>query len=249
MHAPLDHAAFEELPGPVDRGILILCDHASNHIPAQYSALGLSPYDLGRHIAYDIGVDGVTRRLAQRLGAPALLGRFSRLLVDPNRGLDDPTLIMRLSEGTLVPGNARLSEADVGQRIANFYLPYDQAIARWLDAMSASGTPPMVFSIHSFTPVYKGVRRPWDVGILWDRDDRLARPLLDGLGVDPTLVVGDNEPYSGALEGDTLWRHATRRGLSNALVEIRHDLISDDEGIEAWANRLTELLEPIVGSA
>lgn len=249
MHAPLDHAAYEELPGPVDRGLLILCDHASNHIPAQYSELGLSPHDRGRHIAYDIGVEGVTRLLARQLGAPALLGRFSRLLVDPNRGIDDPTLIMRLSEGTLIPGNARLTPDDVQQRIADFYLPYDQAIGRWLDAMTASDTPPVVFSVHSFTPVYKGIRRPWDVGILWDRDDRLARPLLDGLCADATLVVGDNEPYTGALEGDTLWRHATRRGLANALVEIRHDLISDDEGIRDWADRLTRLLEPIVGPA
>ncbi len=236
----------DRIEGPDDRGLLILCDHASNRLPARYGTLGLPQSELDRHIGYDIGVAPITRALARRLGAPALLTRFSRLLIDPNRGIDDPTLVMRLSEGTVIPGNATVSPDEIRHRIDSYYAPYDRAIGSTLDRMIASGTPPAVFSVHSFTPVYKGVERPWDVGILWDRDDRLSGPLLAALRADAALVVGDNEPYAGSLEGDTLYRHATRLGLPNALIEVRQDLIADHIGVGAWVDRLAAILTDIL---
>jgi predicted N-formylglutamate amidohydrolase len=181
---------------------------------------------------------------------PAVLSHFSRLLIDPNRGLDDPTLIMRLSDGAVVPGNARIDAAERARRVARFYRPYDEAVHASIEAAMASGRVPMILSIHSFTPRWKGTARPWHAGILWDADPRLARPLIEGLARDPRIVVGDNEPYHGALKGDTLYRHATRRGLAHALVEIRQDLIADADGVAAWADRLAGVLAELeVGSA
>jgi predicted N-formylglutamate amidohydrolase len=187
----------------------------------------------------------VTRGLARRLGAPAILTRFSRLVIDPNRGRDDPTLVMRLSDGAVVPGNARLDQPEIARRIARFYDPYDAAIGAAIGRALQAGQPPVVVTVHSFTPVWRGRQRPWHVGILWDADDRFARPLLDGLSAEPGLVVGDNEPYDGALAGDTVDRHATGRGLANALIEIRQDLIASDEGAEEWAERFALLLRPL----
>src|SRR4051794_7968820 len=236
----------EVVPGSVQSGILILCDHASNAVPPDLSDLGLPESEFGRHIAYDIGAAAVTRSLARRLGAPAILTRFSRLVIDPNRGRDDPTLVMRLSDGAVVPGNAGVDEAEVAQRVARFYDPYDAAIAAAIDRATAAGTPPAIVCVHSFTPSWRGTPRPWHVGILWDADDRLARPLLEGLAAELGLVVGDNEPYDGALAGDTVDRHGTRLGLSNALIEVRQDLIGDAAGARAWGERLARVLRPLL---
>jgi predicted N-formylglutamate amidohydrolase len=236
----------EEIAGRVESGALILCDHASNAVPPELGELGLTPEQFERHIAYDIGAAAVTRELARLLDAPAVLTRFSRLVIDPNRGRDDPTLVMRLSDGAVVPGNARVDEAEVAQRVARFYDPYDAAIAAAIDRATAAGTPPAIVCVHSFTPSWRGTPRPWHVGILWDADDRLARPLLEGLAAEPGLVVGDNEPYDGALAGDTVDRHATRLGLTNALIEIRQDLIADAEGQRAWAERFARFLRPLL---
>lgn len=242
--------AYEVIAGRVDAGLILICDHASNHVPPEYASLGLPPSEFERHIAYDIGAAALTRALAARFGAPAVLSHFSRLLIDPNRGLDDPTLIMRLSDGAVVPGNARIDAAERARRIARFYQPYDDAVNAAIEAGMASGRMPMILSIHSFTAHWKGRARPWHAGVLWDADPRLARPLIDGLARDPAIVVGDNEPYHGALKGDTLYRHATRRGLAHALVEIRQDLIGDSAGVEAWAERLGAVLAALeIGSA
>jgi predicted N-formylglutamate amidohydrolase len=224
---------------------LILCDHASNAVPPDLGDLGLSPAEFQRHIAYDIGAAAVTRLLAHRLGAPAILTRFSRLIIDPNRGRDDPTLVMRLSDGAVVPGNAKVDEAEIAARIERFYDPYDAAITAHIHRALAAGHPPVIVTVHSFTPNWRGWPRPWHVGILWDADERFARPLLDGLSAEEGLVVGDNEPYDGALAGDTIDRHATVRGLANALIEIRQDLIASDEGAEEWAERFARLLKPL----
>ena len=232
----------EEIAGDPATGILLLCDHASNALPAAYGTLGLPPAELARHIGWDIGAAAVTRGLARRLGAPAVMTTFSRLLIDPNRGEDDPTLVMRLSDGAVVPANADHSPAERAARLDGFHRPYHAAIAARLDAFAAAGVVPMIVSMHSFTPAWKGRPRPWQVGILWDRDPRLAVPLIAALAADPALVVGDNEPYDGALRGDTLHRHGTERGLAHALVEIRQDLIADAAGAEAWADRLAPIL-------
>jgi predicted N-formylglutamate amidohydrolase len=243
-------AAFEVITGRVDAGLILICDHASSHVPPEYAALGLPASEFERHIAYDIGAAALTRALAARFGVPAVLSHFSRLLIDPNRGLDDPTLIMRLSDGAVVPGNARIDAAERARRIDRFYKPYDDAVNAAIEAGMASGRLPMILSIHSFTAHWKGIARPWHAGILWDADPRLARPLIEGLARDLAIVVGDNEPYHGALKGDTLYRHATRRGLAHALVEIRQDLIGDSAGVEAWAARLASVLSALeVGAA
>ena len=243
-------AVFEILPGDAGAGLILLCDHASSHVPADYDSLGLPPSEFERHIAYDIGAEALTRALAARFGVPAVLSHFSRLLIDPNRGLDDPTLIMRLSDGAVIPRNARIDGEERERRIARFYQPYDDAVNRTIEAGMETGRIPMILSIHSFTPLWKGRPRPWHAGILWDADPRLARPLIEGLARDPAIVVGDNEPYHGALKGDTLYRHATRRGLAHALVEIRQDLIADPAGVAEWADRLAGVLTDLkVGEA
>ncbi len=241
----LEPCPVEVVAGAVESGVLILCDHASNAVPPDLGDLGLPEAEFRRHIAYDIGAAAVTRSLSRRLGAPAILTRFSRLIIDPNRGRDDPTLVMRLSDGAVIPGNAGVDEAEVQRRIARFYDPYDAAVSAAIHRALAAGHPPVVVTVHSFTPIWRGWPRPWHVGILWDADSRFARPLLQGLSAEDGLVVGDNEPYDGALAGDTVDRHATVRGLANALIEIRQDLIAADEGAEEWAERFARLLGPL----
>jgi predicted N-formylglutamate amidohydrolase len=240
-----EHDSYRILGGRTDAGLILLCDHAGKAIPPGYGTLGLPPEQLERHIAYDIGAAQVTTRLAAALDVPAVLTRYSRLLIDPNRGADDPTLIMRLSDGAVIPGNKRLDEAERERRTRLYYAPYHRAIDAAIDQCHASGVPPMLLSIHSFTESWKETPRPWHVGVLWDRDLRLAKPLLEGLYAEGDLIVGDNEPYSGQLEGDCLWQHATCRGLVNALIEIRQDLIRDAAGQEAWARRLSGLVGTI----
>jgi predicted N-formylglutamate amidohydrolase len=199
-----------------------------------------------RHIAYDIGVEPVVRGLCARLRAPAVLAGFSRLLIDPNRGLDDPTLIMQVSDGAIVPGNVGLDGQERERRIALYYRPYHAAIDGLLDEAMASGRAPVILSVHSFTPSWRGVDRPWHGGVLWKRDGRFARPLIERLRREAGLWIGDNEPYSGGLEGDTLDVHATARGLADALIEIRQDLVSDAAGVAEWIERLAVMLADII---
>ncbi len=241
------HAAFVRLDGDVRSGGLLVCDHASNAFPAGYGGLGLPADQLERHIAYDIGAAAVTRGLSARLGMPALLSGFSRLLIDPNRGPDDPTLVMRVSDGAVVPGNATIGDAEILRRITRYYEPYHAAIDAAIDAAMAAGHPPFLLSIHSFTEAWKGRPRPWHATVLWDRDPRLPVPLIEALRQEDGLVIGENESYSGELKGDTLYRHGTHRGLAHGLIEIRQDLIRDREGQEAWAARLERVLRSITG--
>ena len=235
----------ETIEGSSESGLLLLCDHASNALPADYGTLGLPPAQLARHIGYDIGAAAVTRRLAARLGAPALLTTFSRLLIDPNRGLDDPTLVMRLSDGAIVPGNARIGADEIAHRIDRYWRPYRDAVGRALEGMSTAGSTPVVISVHSFTPAWKGVPRPWEIGVLWDSDSRLALPLIEALR-GAGFCVGDNEPYDGALAGDTLDEEVTRRGIAGLLIEARQDLISDEAAACAFADRLAAVLAPVI---
>ncbi len=248
------HEGFEpveEIRGSAKAGAVILCDHASNAVPPAYGALGLPASDFERHIAYDIGAAWLARRLAKLLDAPAALSTFSRLLIDPNRGADDPTLVMRLSDGAIVPGNARIDAAEVTRRRDRYWRPYRETCARIIEAMSAAGREPVVISIHSFTPAWRGKPRPWKVGVLWDKDPRLPEPLLAALSRENDLqpadqLVGDNEPYDGALAGDTIDDVATSRGLANALIELRQDLIATREAAEDWAERLARIIAPIL---
>jgi predicted N-formylglutamate amidohydrolase len=239
--------SFCVLPGRSDVGLVLICDHASNAIPEPYGTLGLPPDQLRRHIAYDIGAGEMVRRLSAELGAPAILSRFSRLLIDPNRGRDDPTLIMRLSDGAVIPGNRKLDAAEREKRLRLFYDPYHAAIDAVIDHCLAASVQPKLLSVHSFTESWKEHARPWHASVLWGPDARLARPLLEAFYAEGDLIVGENEPYEGQLIGDCLWQHGAQRGLANAIVEIRQDLIRDAEAQAAWGKRLCRIVEKILG--
>jgi predicted N-formylglutamate amidohydrolase len=243
LRAPFE--PVERIEGREDAGVLFICDHAANALPDAYGTLGLSARDLQRHIAFDIGAAFVTRRLAANFNAPAVLSRFSRLLIDANRGLDDPTLVMRLSDGKIIPGNARVTEPEFERRAEVFWRPYRQAISGEIEAMAEKGPVPAIVSIHSFTPSWREKRRPWEVGILWDSDPRLALPLIAALR-ENGFTVGDNEPYDGALKGDTLDEEVTARGLAGLLIEIRQDLIASEGAAHAFADRLAGILRPVL---
>jgi predicted N-formylglutamate amidohydrolase len=238
--------SYEIVAGDITSGAIVIADHASSVMPPEFAHLGMPAHELQRHIAYDIGVEWLTRAMAARLGAPAVLSRFSRLLIDPNRGDDDPTLVMRLSDGAVVPGNARIGEADVRQRMERFSLPYHAAVASVIDTMNGAGMIPAVISIHSFTPWMKGIDRPWHVGVLWDSDPRLAVPLIELLRSDTTIITGNNEPYDGALQGDSMSRHCIRRGIAHVLIEVRQDLIAVEADAIRWGERLASDLIPLL---
>lgn len=240
-----DEESYRVLPGRADRGLLILCDHACNALPAEYGTLGLAPEQLERHIAYDIGAAALVEQLSAELEAPALLTKFSRLLIDPNRGDDDPTLIMRLSDGAVIPGNRHLSAEEREKRTRLYYTPYHRAIDAAIDRCILAGTPPVLLSIHSFTESWKEVPRPWHVGVLWDEDARLAAPLLSHFAAEGDLVVGDNQPYTGKLHGDCLWQHGTQRNLPNAIIEVRQDLIRTARGQRRWGERLVRIIRAV----
>lgn len=232
---------FEIIDGDYDKGMVLLADHAMNRLPAQYGSLGLPDSAFLRHIAFDIGIEGLTRRLAAKLGVPAVLGCFSRLLIDPNRGEDDPTLVMKISDGAIIPGNHPMTDEEWQARLETYHRPYHRAVEQTLAKASASGRAPLVLSLHSFTPFWKDFARPWHAAVLWDSDDRAVLPLLSMLREPGDIVVGDNEPYDGALKGDTMYRHCMIPGIAHALLEVRQDLIADDTGMDAWAARLAPI--------
>lgn len=225
---------------------LVTCDHASNAVPDWVGGgtLGLPAEEMARHIAHDPGAAGVTRALAAALDSPALLSTFSRLVIDPNRGEDDPTLLMRLYDGTVIPGNRHSDAAELGQRLDRLYRPYHAAYAR----LAARRADTVICAIHSFTPQLRGrPPRPWHVGVLHShRDSRLALPLIARLRAEPDLCVGDNEPYSGHLPGDAIDRHALAHGRPNVLVELRQDLIATPAAQAAWALRLAPILVQVL---
>ncbi len=235
MNAPFERFS----PGPAQGRLLFVCDHASNALPQAYGTLGLDAGAYATHIAYDIGAAEVTRALAAAYGAPAILARWSRLLIDLNRGADDPTLVMKLSDGNIIPGNRHADAREVAKRLAQFHAPYHAAIEAEIAAM---GGVPVLISMHSFTPVWKDFKRPWEVGVLWDRDGRLALPLLDAFRR-AGFAVGDNEPYSGELENDCLYAHGTMNGLPHVLIEMRQDLIATPDAARSFAMRLKPVLD------
>lgn len=249
-HGPMtEDLPFEMIAAEGRPDLLLICDHATNRVPPSVAGgdLGLPPGEMARHIAYDIGVRGVTLELSRLLGAPAILSRFSRLVIDPNRGEDDPTLVMRLYDGTIVPANRAIDTAGKARRLAEFHRPYHAAITSILDARRAAGHDPALVAVHSFTPRLNGREpRPWHVAVLWRHDARLAAPLLARLRAEPDLRVGENQPYAGQLEGDTMSRHGTRRGLRHVLIELRQDLIAEPEGQRAWAARLAPMLAEVI---
>ena len=220
---------------------LVTCDHATNTVPDAVNGgdLGLPATDMERHIAYDIGAAELTRLLAKRLNSPAILSNFSRLVIDPNRGEDDPTLLMKLYDGTIIPANAQADTAERERRLDLCYRPYHTAYA---PLAARPGT--LILSIHSFTPQLRGrPLRPWQIGVLYADDTRLALPLMDRLQAEPDLTVGDNEPYVGHLPGDAVDQHGLQHGRPNVLIELRNDLIADAAGQRLWADRLAPILD------
>ncbi len=240
-----DFAPFEIIEGDYDKGMVLLADHAMNRLPPSYGSLGLPESAFHRHIAYDIGIEALTRALASRLGVPAVLGCFSRLLIDPNRGEDDPTLIMKISDGAIIPGNHPITREEWDLRLDTYHRPYHRAVEQTLAKAETPERAPLVLSLHSFTPFWKDFARPWHAAVLWDTDDRAVRPLLDHLRASGDIVVGDNEPYDGALKGDTMYRHCMMKGRPHALLEVRQDLIADEDGIASWAERLAPIFNAL----
>lgn len=222
---------------------VVVCDHASNHVPAGLGTLGLQQGDLSRHIAWDPGALGVASELARMLDAPLVESRVSRLVVDCNRPLDAPDLIAPLSETTEIPGNRGLDAAAREARIALSHGPFHAAIERLVEERLAAGLGCRMIAVHSFTPVYRGVSRPWQVGIIHDDDQRLSAPLIAALEALPGISVGDNQPYSPADRVYyTLERHARSRGLACVMIEIRNDEIPDAGTQQAWAQKLAAVL-------
>ena len=226
--------------------MLFVCDHASAAVPRAMDNLGLDESVRRRHVAWDIGSAEVARRLAARFDAPLVLSGYSRLLIDCNRSLDDPTSIARVSEDTVIPANQAVTPAEAASRAEAFFWPYHRAIEEALKRLQGKGIAPPLISVHSFTPVFKGVEQPWHIGVLWNRDPRIAVPLMERLGADPAIVVGDNRPYS-AREGFgySIETHGERAGLAHVLVETRQDLIVTRRGVERWADILGRALAEV----
>lgn len=226
---------------------VLICDHASAAVPSALACLGVAECDRLRHIGWDIGAAAVTRGLAERLDAPALLAGYSRLVIDLNRQPGGPGSIPPVSDGTAIPANHELSEEQVQHRIDALFWPYHHAITETIGRQwRRTGQPPALIAVHSFTPAMNGFDRPWHVGILWNHDPRLAVPLIRRLRARGDLVVGDNEPYSGRDLAYTTERHAAAAGLPHVGIEIRQDLVGDAAGVAAWIDILAEALRPIL---
>ncbi len=227
--------------------VVLVCDHASNFIPAQFGTLGLDNSELTRHIAWDPGAAPVARLIAAALDAVLVESTVSRLVIDCNRPLDSPDLISSLSETTPIPGNERLSPAERAERIALAYEPFHAEIERVVAGRLAAGRETQLVSVHSFTPVYKQAPRPWHIGILHDDDTRLSTPLFAALEARSGIAVGDNQPYSPADRVYfTLERHARSRGLPCVMIEIRNDEIADEIGQRKWAEMLSGIFSDLV---
>ncbi len=217
--------------------VVLVCEHAGRRIPSCLGTLGLDESELERHIAWDIGAESVSRMLSRLLDAPLILQRYSRLVYDCNRPPESPGAMPVLSEATHIPGNEKLTVVERLQRINEIYRPLHAEICRILDVRAAEGKPSNLVTIHSFTPVYMGKQRILDLGILHDRDTRLADKLLKSF---PKIDVRRNEPY-GPQDGvcHTLNLHASPRGIPYAMIEIRNDLIANERGQDEWAQRLS----------
>ena len=224
-------------PSPV----VLVADHAGRRVPERLGDLGLPAAEFERHIAWDIGIAAVSRRIAEALGATLIEQTYSRLVIDCNRPPRVPGSIPVVSEATPIPGNENLTQSERAARRREIFDPYHATIAAALDSRTAR--PTVLFAMHSFTPAYLGVERPWQVGTLYGRDDQVAKVLGHLLGADGDLAVGDNKPYDVTDETDhTIPVHGEKRGLLHVGIEIRQDLIADEAGQAAWADRLTRLL-------
>ena len=224
---------------------LVTCDHATNRVPDDLGgSLGISEADMARHIAYDVGALGLARALGVALDSPVIASDFSRLVIDPNRGEEDPTLVMKLYDGTIIPANRHVDAAETERRLNTLYRPYHAAYAR----LASRQPDTVILAIHSFTPCLKGrPPRPWHVGVLYSHlDERFSKPLIARLQSETDLCIGDNEPYAGHLPGDAIDKHALQRGRHNTLIELRNDLIGAEAEQKAWAQRLAPILTVVL---
>lgn len=225
--------------------ILLVCDHAASRFPEALGDLGLDPFARRCHLAIDIGAGSLTEYLADRLGVTAVLAQYSRLVVDCNRELLDPSAFLQFGDGILVPGNGNLGQDDKAARSDAIYWPYHQAIDAQVKRLTASGASPAFISVHSFTPVLNGKSRPWEVGVLWDKDLRLRDIFIKDFR-EAGFDVGDNEPYSGKAPADfTIDHHAEAPGLPHIGIEIRQDFIDDAAGIARLGNVMHKIIESI----
>lgn len=240
----LPYRLFNEAgPAPM----VLICDHASNRVPPGYGNLGLGSAEFARHIAWDIGAAAITEIVAQRFDAPAILSTVTRLLVDCNRGFEDPNLTPAVSDGTEIPANRGISQEERETRWRTYHQPYHAAITQAIDCKLASGRGPMVLSIHSMTAALRGIARPWQITVCWDDDQRLSAPMLDALRTHSGIVVGDNEPYRlDPAEDYSVPHHATRRGLKHLMIEFRQDEIADAAGQQRWARLFGDCLEQVL---
>lgn len=222
--------------------VLLLCEHALPRIPRRLAHLGLPKSERLRHIGWDIGALALARDLSARLDAPLFHTGYSRLVVDCNRPLDNGSLIPETSETTAIPGNRRLAAADRAERLETLFHPFQSAVSRRLDLRSAAGQLTFVVGVHSYTPVYKGVARPWHAGVLYAAATRFAGHLIEALSQEAGLVIGDNEPYRIDHDDYTVPVHGDGRGLPALLIEVRHDLIASSQGVAEWAERLERCL-------
>jgi predicted N-formylglutamate amidohydrolase len=223
---------------------LLTADHAGRVLPRALGSLGLPESELARHIGWDIGIAEVARLLSEQIDAVAVTQTYSRLVIDANRPPGTPQSIVTLSEATQIPGNLSITEEQASQRASEIFRPYHDRIVQELDRRKQSGRTTILVSLHSFTPVFHGQTRPWHVGVLYNRDARLARVLLQLLRQEPGLVVGDNEPYAVHDDTDyTIVTHGERRAIAHVEIEIRQDLISEAAGQSEWAARFGRLLQ------
>lgn len=244
---PGDVPPFQVLNKKGRAPVLITGDHASNRMPLKLDLLGLEPEHLDQHISWDIGTRELVERLCTRLDAPAVIAGYSRLVADVNRRIESSTIMPPVSGGIRVPGNEGLTESQRSARLNEVYWPYHKRISRMLRGFRERGVIPALISIHSFTPELEGVSRPWHAGVLWDKDPRIAVPLMRKLAERTGLEVGDNQPYSGKHPHDfTVDHHAESAGFPHVSIETRQDLIGNSAGAESWAAVLGEVLAEIL---
>jgi len=225
--------------------ILLVCDHASCRIPKSLGDMGLDPFARRCHLAVDIGAGPLTEKLAASLGVTAVLAQYSRLVMDCNRQLMDPSAFLQFGDGILVPGNRNLHQAEKDLRANVLYWPYHEAVDKQVQRLRSAGPAPAFIAIHSFTPVMNGEARPWEMGVLWDTDTRLRDIFLEDFTA-AGYVVGDNEPYSGKAPQDfTIDHHAEEIGLPHIGIEIRQDLIDDEKGVEEIAGVMHRIIDSI----
>jgi len=242
-----DPVPFECLNPQGKAPLILFCDHAGRAVPKALNALGLDTAHFDKHIAWDIGIAELGRGLSRLLDAPLLLNHYSRLVIDCNRHLKDPTSIPQISDRVDIPGNRGLTAEQREQRAAEIFNPYHDALDRLIDERLAAGQHPILLSLHSFTPVMNDFVRPWHIGVLWNQDGRLPLPLMQRLAAEPGLVVGDNEPYSGRDgHGFSMQHHAEARGLAHALIEVRQDLIADAAGVARWVETLHRVCHDVL---